>query len=144
MPNQNKQSAFRMVFENNLALAPATSADNQALADCYLGLLATLNYAFPDKVSISFILNSLSRKALRGNTAAAIVGASSPHVMAIQSGRVQKNKRQGKAKGKEKGKGLKNSYPTKPKKPQPYKKERPGKRLENCHHWQRGKDIGKG
>ncbi|GJT83981.1 putative RNA-directed DNA polymerase [Tanacetum coccineum] len=63
-----------------------------------------------------------------------IVGASStPHVMAIQSGRVQKNKPQGKAKGKEKGKGLKNSYPTKPKKPQPYKKERPAKDGQ-CHH----------
>ncbi|GKC65340.1 retrotransposon protein, putative, ty1-copia subclass [Tanacetum coccineum] len=53
--------------------------------------------------------------------------------MAIQSGRVQKNKPQGKAKGKEKGKGLKNSYPTKPKKPQPYKKERTAKDGQ-CHH----------
>ncbi|GJS78537.1 putative retrotransposon protein [Tanacetum coccineum] len=52
---------------------------------------------------------------------------------ASQSGRVQKNKPQGKAKGKEKGKGLKNSYPTKPKKPQPYKKERPAKDGQ-CHH----------
>ncbi|GJR96384.1 zinc finger, CCHC-type containing protein [Tanacetum coccineum] len=48
-------------------------------------------------------------------------------------GRVQKKKPQGKAKGKEKGKGLKNSYPTKPKKPQPYKKERPAKDGQ-CHH----------
>ncbi|GJY61690.1 hypothetical protein Tco_0462347, partial [Tanacetum coccineum] len=38
-----------------------------------------------------------------------------------------------KAKGKEKGKGLKNSYPTKPKKPQPYKKERLAKDGK-CHH----------
>ncbi|GJZ96933.1 hypothetical protein Tco_0669267, partial [Tanacetum coccineum] len=37
-----------------------------------------------------------------------IVGASStPHVMAIQSGRVQKNKPQGKAKGKEKAELMK-------------------------------------
>ncbi|GJX90970.1 putative retrotransposon protein [Tanacetum coccineum] len=63
-----------------------------------------------------------------------IVGASStPQVMAIQGGRVQKYKPQGKAKGKGKGKGLQNSYPTKPKKPQPYKKERPTKDGQ-CHH----------
>nr|GEW91521.1 hypothetical protein [Tanacetum cinerariifolium] len=43
--------------------------------------------------------------------------------MAIQGGRVQKYKPQCKAKGKGKGKGPQNSYPTKPKKPQPYKKE---------------------
>nr|GEW31208.1 retrotransposon protein, putative, Ty1-copia subclass [Tanacetum cinerariifolium] len=43
-----------------------------------------------------------------------IVGASStPQVMVIQGGRVQKYKPQGKAKGK--GKGPRNSYPTKPK-----------------------------
>ncbi|GKD71427.1 hypothetical protein Tco_1325517, partial [Tanacetum coccineum] len=66
------------VFETPLPLAPAASADNQALADwnalfdrhnevaclmlgtIYLDQLATLNYAFLDKVSISFILNSLS------------------------------------------------------------------------------------
>ncbi|GJX93255.1 retrotransposon protein, putative, ty1-copia subclass [Tanacetum coccineum] len=53
--------------------------------------------------------------------------------MAIQSGKVQKNKPQGKAKGKEKCKGLKNSYLTKPKKPQPYKKEYPAKDGQ-CHH----------
>ncbi|GJW28481.1 retrotransposon protein, putative, ty1-copia subclass [Tanacetum coccineum] len=46
-----------------------------------------------------------------------------------------KYKSQGKAKGKGKGKGkgLQNSYPTKPKKPQPYKKERPAKDGQ-CHH----------
>nr|GFA20991.1 hypothetical protein [Tanacetum cinerariifolium] len=61
-----------------------------------------------------------------------IVGASStPQVMAIQGGRVQKYKPQGNAKGK--GKGPQNSYPTKPKKPQPYKKERP-KKDGQCHH----------
>nr|GEU49541.1 retrovirus-related Pol polyprotein from transposon TNT 1-94 [Tanacetum cinerariifolium] len=65
-----------------------------------------------------------------------IVGASStPQVMAIQGGRVQKYKPQGKAKrkGKGKGKGPQNSYPTKPKNPQPYKKERPSKDGQ-CHH----------
>nr|GFC32261.1 hypothetical protein [Tanacetum cinerariifolium] len=54
-----------------------------------------------------------------------IIGASStPQVMAIQVGRVQKYKPQGKAKvkgkGKGKGKGPQNSYPTKPEKPQAY------------------------
>nr|GEZ97126.1 hypothetical protein [Tanacetum cinerariifolium] len=66
-----------------------------------------------------------------------IVGASStPQVMAIQGGRVQKYKPQGKAKNKEKrkGKSPQNSYPTKPKKPQPYKKERPAKDGE-CHQY---------
>nr|GEU60717.1 hypothetical protein [Tanacetum cinerariifolium] len=53
--------------------------------------------------------------------------------MAIQGGRVQKYKPQGKAKGKGKGKGPQNSYPTKPKNPQPYKKERPEKDGQ-CHH----------
>nr|GFA11054.1 hypothetical protein [Tanacetum cinerariifolium] len=63
-----------------------------------------------------------------------IVGASSiPQVMAIQGGRVQKYKPQGKAKGKGKGKGPQNSYPIKPKKPQPYKKERLTKDGQ-CHH----------
>nr|GEV70129.1 hypothetical protein [Tanacetum cinerariifolium] len=64
-----------------------------------------------------------------------IVGASStPQVLAIQGGRVQKYKPQGKAKGKGKGKGKspQNSYPTKPKKPQPYKKERPDYALESA------------
>nr|GFA01428.1 hypothetical protein [Tanacetum cinerariifolium] len=53
--------------------------------------------------------------------------------MGIQGGRVQKYKLQGKAKGKGKGKGTKKYYPTKPKKPQPYKKERPTKDGQ-CHH----------
>ncbi|GJR16054.1 zinc finger, CCHC-type containing protein [Tanacetum coccineum] len=132
------------------------------LMKSYLVQLATLNYAFPDKVSISFILNSLSsefqaflqnynmqsmektinevhslhiefEKSIKMNKQQIVGASSTPHVMAIQSGRVQKNKLQGKAKVKEKGKGLKNSYPTKPKKPQPYKKERPAKDGQ-CHH----------
>nr|GFB74858.1 hypothetical protein [Tanacetum cinerariifolium] len=50
-------------------------------------------------------------------------------------GRVQKYKPQSKAKGKGKGKGKgpQNPYPTKPKKSQPYKKERPTKDGQ-CHH----------
>nr|GEY30034.1 hypothetical protein [Tanacetum cinerariifolium] len=40
---------------------------------------------------------------------------------------------QGKAKGKGKSKGPQNSYPTKPKKPQPYKKEHSAKDGQ-CHH----------
>nr|GEY28688.1 retrotransposon protein, putative, Ty1-copia subclass [Tanacetum cinerariifolium] len=53
----------------------------------------------------------------------------------LSDGRVQKYKPQGKAKGKGKGKGKgpQNSYPTKPKKPQPYKKERLVKDGQ-CHH----------
>nr|GEX23517.1 hypothetical protein [Tanacetum cinerariifolium] len=63
-----------------------------------------------------------------------IFGASStPQGMAIQGGIVQNYKPQGKAKGKGKGKGPQKSYPTKPKKPQPYKKERPVKDGQ-CHH----------
>ncbi|GJR44833.1 retrotransposon protein, putative, ty1-copia subclass [Tanacetum coccineum] len=185
MPLNNAQtktnsSSFQDFFLNNLAHAPASSADNQALVDwnalfdrhnevaclmlrtIHLDQLATLNNAFPDKVSISFILNSLSsefqafmqnynmqsmektisevhllliefEKSIKRNKQQIVGASSTPHVMAIQSGRVQKNKPQGKAKGKEKGKGLKNSYPTKLKKPQPYKKECPVKDGK-CHH----------
>nr|GEU94498.1 retrotransposon protein, putative, Ty1-copia subclass [Tanacetum cinerariifolium] len=127
-------------------------SDHVLLKKSYLDQLATINYAFPDKVSISFILNSLSsefhayvqnynmqsmektirevhslltefEKSIKRNKQP-IVGASSTlQVMAIQGGRVQKYKPQGKANGKGKGKGPQNSYPTKPKKPQPYKKE---------------------
>ncbi|GJW45249.1 hypothetical protein Tco_0074048 [Tanacetum coccineum] len=131
-------------------------SDHVLLMKSYLDQLATLNYAFPDKVSMSFILNSLSsefqafvqnynmqsmektisevhsllikfEKSIKRNKQQIVGASSTPQVMAIQSGRVQKKKPQGKAKGKEKGKGLKNSYPTKPKKPQPYKKERTDK-----------------
>nr|GEZ87306.1 retrotransposon protein, putative, Ty1-copia subclass [Tanacetum cinerariifolium] len=66
------------------------------------------------------------------------VGASSstPQVMAIQGGRVQK-KAHGKAKGKGKAKGGQYSYPSKTKKPQPQKKERPTKEGQ-CHHSKEG------
>nr|GFC64402.1 hypothetical protein [Tanacetum cinerariifolium] len=61
------------------------------------------------------------------------VGAffSTPQVMAIQGGRVQK-KPHGKAKGKGKAKGGQYSYPSKTKKPQPQKKEHPAKEGQ-CH-----------
>ncbi|GJZ54626.1 hypothetical protein Tco_0609511 [Tanacetum coccineum] len=137
-------------------------SDHVLLMKSYLDQLATLNYAFPDKVSISFILNSLSsefqafvqnynmqsmektisevhslliefEKSIKRNKQPIVGASSTPQVMAIQGGRVQKYKPQGKAKGKGKGKGLQNSYPTKPKKPQPYKKERPAKDGQ-CHH----------
>ncbi|GJZ45425.1 putative retrotransposon protein [Tanacetum coccineum] len=137
-------------------------SDHVLLMKIYLDQLATLNYAFLDKVSIIFYFNSRSsefqafvqnynmqsiektiskvhslliefEKSIKRNKQQIVGASSTPHVMAIQSGRVQKNKPQGKAKGKEKGKGLKNSYPTKPKKPQPYKKERPAKDGK-CHH----------
>ncbi|GJQ99374.1 putative RNA-directed DNA polymerase, partial [Tanacetum coccineum] len=137
-------------------------SDHVLLMKSYLDQLATLNYAFPDKVSISFILNSLSsefqafvqnynmqsmektisevhslliefEKSIKRNKQPIDGASSHPQVMAIQGGRVQKDKPQGKAKGKYKGKGLKKSYPTKPKKPQPYKKERPAKDGQ-CHH----------
>nr|GEX63988.1 hypothetical protein [Tanacetum cinerariifolium] len=141
-------------------------ADGQSVSDHvllmkrYLDQLATLNYVFPDKVSISFILNSLLyefqafaqnynmqsmektisemhslliefEKSIKRNKQPIVSASSTPQVMAIQGGRIQKYKPQGKAKGK--GKGPQNSYPTKPKKPQSYKKvhlEKDGQ----CHH----------
>nr|GEY25450.1 B3 DNA binding domain-containing protein [Tanacetum cinerariifolium] len=63
------------------------------------------------------------------------VGASSSstlQVMTIQGGRVQK-KPHGKAKGKGKAKSGQYSYPSKTKKPQSQKKERPAKEGQ-CHH----------
>nr|GEX50865.1 hypothetical protein [Tanacetum cinerariifolium] len=127
-------------------------SDHVQLMRSYLDQLATLNYAFPDKVSIIFILNSLSsefqafvqnynmqsmektisevhslfiefKKRIKRNNQPIVGASSTPQVMAIQGGRVQKYKPQGKAKRKGKCKGPQNSYPTKPKKPHPYKKE---------------------
>ncbi|GJT86644.1 hypothetical protein Tco_1068361 [Tanacetum coccineum] len=107
-------------------------SDHVLLMKSYLDQLATLNYAFPDKVSISFILNSLSsefqafvqnynmqslkktisevhslliefEKSINRNKQQIVGASSTPHVMVIQSGR-----------------------------PQPYKKERPAKDGQ-CH-----------
>nr|GEW48634.1 retrotransposon protein, putative, Ty1-copia subclass [Tanacetum cinerariifolium] len=135
------------VFETALPHAPAAGANAQALADWavlfyrhneaegqsvsdhvllmkrYLDQLATLNYVFPDKVSISFILNSLSsefqafvqsynmqsmektisevhslliefEKSIKRNKQPIVSASSTPQVMAIQGGRIQKYKPQ--------------------------------------------------
>nr|GEV18751.1 retrotransposon protein, putative, Ty1-copia subclass [Tanacetum cinerariifolium] len=152
---------FKGGGEEALSPAPAVGADAQALADwavlfnvtmkllaegqsisdhvllmkSYLDQLAILNYAFPDKVSISFILNLLSSKFQAFMKNYNMQSMEKTIMMAIQDGRVQKYIPQGKAKGKgkSKGKGPQNSYPTKPKKPQPYKKERL-KKDGQCHH----------
>nr|GEX41325.1 hypothetical protein [Tanacetum cinerariifolium] len=73
-------------------------------------------------------------KSIKRNKQPIVGSFFTPQVTAIQGGRVHKYKPQGKAKGKGKGKGPQNSYPTKPKKPQPYKKERPVKDGQ-CHHY---------
>nr|GEU54541.1 hypothetical protein [Tanacetum cinerariifolium] len=72
-------------------------------------------------------------KSIKRNKQPRVGASSTPQVMTIQGGRVQKYKPQGKAKGKGKCKGPQYSYPTKPKKPQPYKKERLAKDGQ-CHH----------
>ncbi|GJY10926.1 retrotransposon protein, putative, ty1-copia subclass [Tanacetum coccineum] len=62
--------------------------------------------------------------------------AATPHVMAIQGGRIQKaNKKSlnAKGKGKRKGKGKDKSYILKPKNPKPYAKEHSTKD-DACHH----------
>nr|GEU87896.1 hypothetical protein [Tanacetum cinerariifolium] len=71
------------------------------------------------------------KKSIKGNKQPIVGASSTPQVMAIQGGRVQNYKRQDKAK--EKGEGPQNSYHTKPKKPQPYKKECMAKDGQ-CHH----------
>nr|GEX18962.1 hypothetical protein [Tanacetum cinerariifolium] len=107
-------SPLEMVEEQSVS-------DHVQLMKSYLDQLATLNYAFPDKVSISFILNSLSSE-----FQAFVQNYNMQSMEKTISGRVQKYKPQGKAKGKGKGKGPQNSYPTKPKKPS----EKDGQ----CHH----------
>ncbi|GJT23334.1 hypothetical protein Tco_0303898 [Tanacetum coccineum] len=114
-------------------------SDHVLLMKSYLDQLATLNYAFPDKVSISFIFEFTFN--IKRNKQQIVGASSTPHVLAIQSGRVQMNKCKVRLKGKIKGKGLKNSYPTKPKKSQPYKKER--RKVGEMSPTAKGKDIGK-
>nr|GFA17820.1 hypothetical protein [Tanacetum cinerariifolium] len=108
----------------SLAPAPAVGADAQALADW-----AVLFYRH-NKVAYLMLGAIVQKYKPQGKAKGKGKGK------AIQGGRVQKYKPQGKAKGKgkEKGKGPQNSYPTKPKKPQPYKKERPTKDGQ-CHHY---------
>nr|GEV21566.1 hypothetical protein [Tanacetum cinerariifolium] len=110
------------------------------LIKSYLDQLATLNYAFPNKVSIGFILNSLSSEfqafVQNYNMQSMEKTISEVHSLLIEFKKSIKRNKQpivGKDKGKGKGKGPQNSYPTKPKKPQPYKKERPTKDRQ-CHH----------
>ncbi|GKD50899.1 hypothetical protein Tco_1279875, partial [Tanacetum coccineum] len=67
--------------------------------------------------------------------------ATTPQVMAIQGGRIQKaNKKSLNVKGKGKGKGKEKdkSYISKPKNPKPYAKEHP-KKDDACHHY---KEVG--
>nr|GEV37948.1 hypothetical protein [Tanacetum cinerariifolium] len=79
------------VFETALPPAPAAGADAQALANWDV---------------IFYRHNEVACLMLGTMNKQPIVGASStPQVMAIQGGRVQKYKPQGKAKGKGKGKG---------------------------------------
>nr|GFA46405.1 hypothetical protein [Tanacetum cinerariifolium] len=131
-------------------------SDHFLLMKSYLDQLASLNYTFDDKIAIGFILESLTsdfhgfvqnynmqsmgktlsevhqmlieyEKGIKKNKQQTVGASSStPQVMAIQGGRVQK-KPHGKAKGKGKAKGGQYSYPSKTKKPQPQKKERPKK-----------------
>nr|GFA54263.1 hypothetical protein [Tanacetum cinerariifolium] len=140
------------VFETVLPPAPAAGANAQALADwavlfyrhnevacLMLGTMSPKLYQQFEHNSPLEMVTELQK--MYGKPPGvelqelSIVGTSStPQVMAIQGGRVQKYKPQGKAKGKGKCKGPQNSYPTKPKKPQPYKKERPVKDGQ-CHHY---------
>ncbi|GJR61303.1 retrotransposon protein, putative, ty1-copia subclass [Tanacetum coccineum] len=138
---KTNNSAFRIVLETPLHLQPAAMLIIKrlliewlfldrlnevaclVLGTIYLDQLAILNYVLPDKVSISFILNSLSsefqafvqnynmqsiektisevhslliefEKSIKRNKQQIVGASSTPHVMAIQSGRVQKNKPQ--------------------------------------------------
>ena len=120
----------------------------------YIDHMAALNYAFAEKIAIGFILKSLSsdfhgfvqnynmqsmektiakvhsllieyEKGIKKNKQAVASTSSTPQVLAIQGGRVQKYKPQCKGKGKGKS--------TKTRKPQPTKKERP-KKDGQCHH----------
>nr|GEW29327.1 hypothetical protein [Tanacetum cinerariifolium] len=161
VPVQVKVVAYRYltnsdtkdVFETTLPPAPTAGADAQALADwdvlfdhhnevacLMLGTMSPKLYQqfehnSPLEMKISEVHSLLIEfeKSIKRNKQPIVGASSTPHVMAIQGGRVQKYKPQVKAKGKGKGKGPQNSYPTKPKKPQPYKKERPTKDGQ-CHH----------
>nr|GEV80739.1 reverse transcriptase domain-containing protein [Tanacetum cinerariifolium] len=125
--------SYKMFLKQPCQAEGQSVSDHVLLMKTYLDQLTTLNNAFPDKVSISFILNSLSSEFQAFVQNYNMQSMEKTIIMAIQGGRVQKYKPQGKAKRKGKGKGPQNSYPTKPKKPQPYKKERPAKDGK-CHH----------
>ncbi|GJV20918.1 hypothetical protein Tco_1369938 [Tanacetum coccineum] len=131
--------------------APTAGADAQALADwvvlfyrnnvvacLMLGTMSPKLYQqfehnspleMVTELQKIFILNSLSSEFQAFVQNYNMQSMDKTIMMAIEGGRVQKYKPQGKAKGKGKGKGkgLQNSYLTKTKKPQPYKKEHPEK-----------------
>nr|GEX54398.1 hypothetical protein [Tanacetum cinerariifolium] len=69
------------------------------------------------KASASNVPSASSAASIKRNKQHIVDASSTPQVMVIQG----------------KGKGLQNSYPIKPKKPQPYKKEHPTKDGQ-CHH----------
>nr|GEZ06064.1 hypothetical protein [Tanacetum cinerariifolium] len=122
------QELVNMFYSYKQAEGQSVS-DHVLLMKSYMDQLATLSYAFPNKVSISFILDSLSsefqafvqnynmqsmektmtevhslliefEKSIKRNKQPIFGASSTPQVMAIQGGRVQKYKLQGKAKGK--------------------------------------------
>nr|GEV13347.1 retrotransposon protein, putative, Ty1-copia subclass [Tanacetum cinerariifolium] len=135
------------VFETALPPAPAAGVDVQALPDwvvlfyrhnevacLMLGTMSPKLYQqFEHNSPLEWLLSS--KKCME-------------NLWVLNSkscGRVQKYKPQGKAKGKGKGKGPQNSYPTKPKKPQPYKKEHPAKDGQLVQKYKpQGKAKGKG
>ncbi|GJY08226.1 retrotransposon protein, putative, ty1-copia subclass [Tanacetum coccineum] len=115
----------------HLSLEKTHSASTQDVSG-YVDQLERLGYMLPQDLIVGLILNGLTKD---------FAGfAETPQVMMIKGGKIQKNNKKSlKVKANvidEKeavGLLLKNSYPTKPKKPQPYKKERPAKDGQ-CHH----------
>nr|GEV57615.1 methyl-CpG-binding domain-containing protein 2-like isoform X1 [Tanacetum cinerariifolium] len=93
-------------------------SDHVLLMKSYLDQLATLNYAFPDKASIKKTISKVHslliefEKSIKRNKQPIIGASSTPQVMAIQGGRVQKYKPQGKAKGKGKAELMKKKKKT--------------------------------
>nr|GFA66999.1 hypothetical protein [Tanacetum cinerariifolium] len=142
------------VFETALPPAPAAGADAQALADwavlfyrhnevaCLM--LGTMSPNSISNLKITLLWRWLlsskkfmenlrllnSKSCIKKNKQPIVGDSSTPQVMTIQGGRVQKYKPQGKAKGKGKGKGKgpQNSYPTKPKKASTLQERASGKR----------------
>ncbi|GJX15234.1 hypothetical protein Tco_0206992 [Tanacetum coccineum] len=115
-PGVERQELVNMFHSCKQAEGQSVS-DHVILMKSYRDQLATLNYAFPDKVSISFILNSLSsefqdfvqnynmqsmektisevhslliefEKSIKRNKQPIVGASSTPQVMAIQGGRV--------------------------------------------------------
>nr|GFC86313.1 hypothetical protein [Tanacetum cinerariifolium] len=103
-------------------------SDHFLLMKSYLDQLASLIYTFDDKITIGFILESLTSDfhGFLQNYNIQSMGKTLSEVHQIlieyeKGGRVQK-KPHGKAKGKGKAKDGQYSYPSKTKKPQPQKK----------------------